>query len=379
MSNLRVLHAPHNVGSHPQGLARAERELGLGSWCVTFTQNFRGYPADEVLLRGDESWARREAKRWALVGRAATRYDVVHLNSGQSILPIPDNAAFRDRGRLVGRARAGYARALNMNDLRLLKAAGRRIVVTYQGDDARLGHSWGRPGSPFDFRLSDEVGYYTPAWDEARRRMIGRMTRFADRIYYLNPDLAHTLPPHAEFMGYGHVDMRDWIPVPFALGVDEPPLVVHAPWHKGVKGTRFVLDAVERLQDEGVPFRFEQIEGLPHAEARRLYNRAHILIDQLLLGWYGGLAVELMALGKPVIAHVRESDLSVLPEAMRAELPVIDATHETIYDVLHEWLTVRKGELAEVGARGRSYVERWHDPLKIAERLRKDYSELASR
>jgi hypothetical protein len=371
---LRVLHAPHNVGTNPQSLARAERELGLASWCVTLTQNYRGYPADEVLLRGDESWPVRESKRWGLLRRALRDFDVVHFNSGQSLAPVPDPTTLDDRHHSVLRAlRHGYARTLNMNDLWLLKRAGKAIAVTYQGDDARQGASWGTEGSPFEFPIGNEVDYYTPAFDEARRHMIARFDRFADRIYYLNPDLARVLPARAEFMPYAHIDLNDWSSVPFLLEDAEPPLVVHAPFHQGVKGTRFVLEAVEQLQAEGVLFRFELIEGLTHENARRLYERAHILVDQLLLGWYGGIAVELMALGKPVIAHIRASDLGTIPVEMRNELPVVDATPETIADVLRSMLTTRRTELADLGARGREYVERWHDPARIARRLKNDY------
>jgi hypothetical protein len=74
-----------------------------------------------------------------------------------------------------------------------------------------------------------------------------------------------------------------------------------------------------------------------------------------------------------VIAHVRAADLHVLPARMRSELPVIDATPETIYDVLREWLTTRRPELAARGADGRDYVLKWHDPLRIAEQLRGTY------
>jgi glycosyltransferase involved in cell wall biosynthesis len=160
--------------------------------------------------------------------------------------------------------------------------------------------------------------------------------------------------------------------------MSSPPLVVHAPFQPGVKGTRFVLDAVERLKAEGVELEFVLLEGKTIEEARRLYERADLLVDQLLLGWYGGIAVELMALGKPVVCHIRESDLGVLPEEMRAELPIIPATTETIYDVLREWLTQRRSELPEVGRRGRAFVERWHDPVKIAEGLKDVYAEIAS-
>jgi glycosyltransferase involved in cell wall biosynthesis len=96
-------------------------------------------------------------------------------------------------------------------------------------------------------------------------------------------------------------------------------------------------------------------------------------VDQLLAGWYGGLAVELMALGKPVISYIRESDLKFIPQEMRKDLPIISAAPATIYSVLKEWLTVRRDELPKVGQSSRAYVEKWHDPVKIAARLKSEY------
>ncbi len=104
-----------------------------------------------------------------------------------------------------------------------------------------------------------------------------------------------------------------------------------------------------------------------------MYARADLVVDQLLVGWYGGLAVEMMALARPVVAYLREEDLELLPAEMRAEIPVISAEPATIYNVLKDLLTARRGELAEIGRRGREYVQRWHDPLRIAERLVADY------
>jgi hypothetical protein len=374
------LHVPHNVGMNPQGIARAERALGLASVCVTLTQNYRGYETDRVLLDGTESWPVREAKRWGLLWQAVREFDVVHFNSGQSLFPLPD--ATTVSGEYHGMLRIlrhAYARMLNMNDLRLLRRANKVIAVTYQGDDARQGSSWGHAGSPFEVAIGDEADYYTPAFDEARRRTIRRFDRFADLIYYANPDLAHVLPVRAEFVPYAHLDLAEWRPVPYRLELEERPLVVHAPFNKGVKGTKYVIDAVERLQREGIAFEFQLVEGVPHDEARKIYERAHLLIDQLLLGWYGAIAVEFMALGKPVVSHVRSTDLAVLPSEMRAQLPVVDATPDSIYAVLRELLTTRRHELPELGSRGRAYVERWHDPLEIAGRLAGDYESAAAR
>jgi glycosyltransferase involved in cell wall biosynthesis len=154
---------------------------------------------------------------------------------------------------------------------------------------------------------------------------------------------------------------------------------VHAPTHREIKGTRFVVEAVDRLRHAGVAFDFALVENLERAEARRLYERADLLVDQLLLGWYGGLAVELMALAKPVVCFVRDGDLAFIPPAMRDQLPTVNATPSTLFEVLHRLLTMPREDLAELGRRSRAYVERWHDPLRIARDLGAEYEAIARR
>lgn len=83
--------------------------------------------------------------------------------------------------------------------------------------------------------------------------------------------------------------------------------------------------------------------------------------------------MEAMALGKPVIAYLRAGDLHFVAPEMREELPIIHATPQTIFEVLHQWLTARREQLSEVGARSRRFVERWHDPVQIAKRTKADY------
>ena len=101
-----------------------------------------------------------------------------------------------------------------------------------------------------------------------------------------------------------------------------------------MKGTRFVLDAVEKLKAEGVKFRFQLVEGIPRTQARQLFEQADLLIDQLWLGWYGGLSVELMALGRPVICNIRDDGLKFLPPGMASELPIIRSEPATLVSVL---------------------------------------------
>jgi glycosyltransferase involved in cell wall biosynthesis len=364
---VRVLHCPYNVGGQPGALARAERELGLDSRAVVFEQP-SGYAADEVLRRAGVSRVEFERRRWRLLVRAVRDYDVVHFNFGRTLLPEPPT--WRDPSALHRVAGS----VLGLRDLPLLRRAGKRIVVTFQGDDARQGDVL---RSRYERSLATELpGYYDPGGDAVKRRIVRAFDRWADRIFYLNPDLAHVLPPRAEFLPYAVVDPREWRPV--EREPRSPAVVVHAPTDRAVKGTRHVVAAVERLRADGVDVELRLVEGAPHSEARELYAGATLAVDQLLLGWYGSFGVELMALGKPLVCFLRHEDLGVLPAGMRVELPVESATPDDLPEVLRGLLARPSEELAEAGRRAREFVERWHDPLRVAARLKDVYEEIAA-
>lgn len=364
---MKVLHCPEIVGGNAQQLARSERELGLDSRAIAFRQNHFLYEADEILLPAEAGRIRFEVARWRLLRRAFA-YDVIHYNFGQTIMPTCMLPKW-DKLWLPRLLMSAYSCLIDSLDLRILRRMKKGIVVTYQGDDARQGDYC---KNNFAITFANEVGpeYYNPKSDTFKRRRIAKFAKYADRIYAINPDLLHVLPKQARFLPYSHIDVREWRPVET---YNERPVVIHAPSHREVKGTRFLLEAANRVKEEGIDFELVLIEGLSREEARKQYERADLLVDQLLAGWYGGLAVELMALGKPVVAYLREEDLGFIPDEMRSELPIINATPHTIYEVLRYWLTDGRSRLREAGLMSRCYVEKWHDSLKIANLMKTEY------
>ena len=360
---LRVLHCPTLVGGNPQGLARAERELGLDSRTLSLHTPPFGYDTDEVLAPAGTGALRRELRRWRALLRAVRTVDVVHFNFGSTLLPRYHPRRVNGECGFAYSAYDLYARLLEGRDLAWLRRRGLAVFVTYQGDDARQ-------SSP---RTDAALGtdYFDLELDRRKRESIARFDRYAHGIYALNPDLLAVLPTRAEFLPYASVDLREWRPVDApAAGL---PLVVHAPSDRCVKGTRFVLEAIERLRGEGIEVELALVEGLAREEARRLYERADLVVDQLLTGWYGGVALEAMALAKPVVAHLDEADLARIPPQMADSLPILRAAPSSLIDVLRDALTTRRGGLPAVGAAGRTFAERWHDPLRIAEHLKAAY------
>jgi hypothetical protein len=359
---LRVLHVPDAVGGQAAGLARAERSIGLDSVAVALEANPFGYPMDRVIRHCSQSLLAFERDRFRLLRSALRDFDVVHFNFGSTILPTPP------RGPSSRRYRA-YARIVGMRELAFLRRAEKTIAVTFQGDDVRQGDALrGR----YERSVADmHPANYPPGSDAAKRRVVGAFDRYADLIFYLNPDLGWLVPARAEFLPYASVDLADW-----SVGAEicrARPLVVHAPSDRLTKGTAGVLEAVETLRRSGMDFDFELVEGLTQAEARGVYERADVYIDQLHVGWYGAAAVELMALGKSVVCFLRPDDFQFLPPALVSDLPIVSATAETLADRLAHLLALPDAERSELGRRGRAYVERWHDPVKIAEHLKERY------
>jgi hypothetical protein len=372
---LRLLHTPYNIAGHSACLAAAERAIGLDSRNIVLFETASGFPADEALTYGEGQRLRVELARWRLLWRAIRHADVINYSFGRSIL-MP--SAYPDLGELPSLPllqwpRRLYARALWMADVRLLASLGKAITVTWQGDDARQGDALRERGLGV---LADEAGYYDARSDAWKRRIIARFSHHAARHYFLNPDLGWVLPKSARFLAYASFDPFSVEPKPLDPDATTPPLIMHAPSHRGVKGTRFVMQAVESLYAEGLSFRFELVEGLSRQAAMARYAEADIVVDQLMVGWYGGLAVEAMSLAKPVVAHIRQADLAFVPAEMAQQLPVIDAEPVTIVDVLRKLVTRPRSELASIGKASRAYVERWHDPVRIARDMAADYREM---
>ena len=344
---LRVLHCPDVVGGHAPQLARAERAAGCASRAIALGPNRYGYEVDETLGSPSSGRLAREWQRWRLLRRALAGFDVIHFNFGSSIF---------------GR---------RMFDLPLLRRAGKKIFVTYQGDDARQG-DYCRAHFPVHFAHEVPDSYYPPGSDEAKRKAIAKFDAYANGIYALNPDLLHVLPARAKFLPYANVDPAQWRPSHPAVGAGKVR-IVHAPSDRAAKGTGYVIAAVQRLRQEADNVELILVEGVPREHARALYEQADIVVDQLLAGWYGGLAVEAMALGKPVVSYLRESDLPFIPADMRRDIPVINAEPASIYEVLRRLTGSDRHTLPSLGMRGRRYVERWHDPSIIAARVIADY------
>jgi len=147
-------------------------------------------------------------------------------------------------------------------------------------------------------------------------------------------------------------------------------LIVHAPTNPEVKGSRYIITTLEKLNQK-YDFEFKLIQGIPHNEAKHIYKIADIVIDQVILGEYGSLAVECMAMGKPVICWISDFSKEKLPK----ELPIVSASIDNLYEKV-ESLIIDSKLRRQLGLKGRNYVEKYHDINKTAKELINIYNKI---
>ncbi len=364
---LKVLHLPENVGGNPFEVSIAERKLGLESFCLTLKRTLYNYPDDLCLYSPNRFKYLIRILYWGFF--ASKNFDVLHFNFGSSLFPMRPEVV--TGGIFKKLLKSIYYSFFDFRDIKIAKRRKKVIAVTYQGDDARQG-DYCRKNFKIHFAHEVDKSYYTHESDDLKRNRILKFSQYADLIYALNPDLLHILPRNAKFLPYACINLKNWAYIGTQQGKDFIPRVVHAPTHRQVKGSNYIIEAVKKLKEEGIVFDFTLVEGKTHAEAKKIYEGADLLIDQLLAGFYGGLSVEFMALGKPVICYLRAEDMSFLPVGMRDSLPIINSEPKDIYNILKKCL-IDKHELYSLGIKSREYVENWHDPSVVATILKSDY------
>jgi hypothetical protein len=236
-------------------------------------------------------------------------------------------------------------------ELRLLKLAGKRIVVYPYGSDARL-PSVVRARGGWHAYSDVEEGAEDRDESDVRARLAA-FGRYADTVFGCG-DLYEDLPRVDGMLRYAF-DARAWAPEPFVER--DVVTVVHAPNHRHFKGTRHLEAAVARLREEGLPVELQLVEGVTNEVAREAYRGADVIADQFLIGSYALFAIEGMALGKPVVCYLADRFRPAHPEW--DECPIANANPDTLADVLRELVTspdLRR----RLGERGPEYVRRWH-------------------
>lgn len=152
------------------------------------------------------------------------------------------------------------------------------------------------------------------------------------------------------------------------------PVVMHVPSSPQMKGTTLIADTIQRL-DSDRTIDLKLTTGVASASMPALVATSDIVLDQFRLGSYGAAAIEAMAAGRVVVGHVLESVRSAVFDRTGVPLPIVEATPDTLEQVLLELVADRE-RMARVSAESAEFVRIAHSGQLSARTLLKNWIEL---
>ena len=329
---MKILHGVTEVAGQGINSVIGLRSQGMKADMVVYRSNKSGYEKGYDLHIGRKKWLLPFdlVKMIAFFFFALIKYDCFHFHFDRTLLP----------------------KAL---DLPVLKFFKKKIFMEFHGTELR--------GVLVEYQ--SEI-FQIVKRSPAHKKLIKKLIKHADGIILHDEELRKYIPYDVPiYIVPLRVEIEKLVPT-YSNMNNERIMIVHAPTKRDVKGTKYILETMEEFKEE---IDFVLIENKKREEAWALYQKADIIIDQLILGTYGVLSIESMALGKPVITNISDGMKSVFPE----ELPVVNANIYNLKEKVEE-LIQNKALRHELGVRGREYVETYHKRTKNAILLKNIYT-----
>lgn len=280
--------------------------------------------------------------------------------------------AFCDGGVLPPLRRSTF-NALELHAYRML---GIELFLWTYGADVRSRDTTRALGDPNCCTDCALVGVACICDETERRANVALLARHARAIFSMGDMIEYT-PGSRNDLFFWPVDLdadggRRYTPAYPDPQPGRPVRIVHAPNHRMFKGTRFIEEAIAALRNEGVPVELVLVERVPNSQALEIYRTADIVFDQCLVGFHGYFALESLALGKPVMCFIRKpNEYLIAPD----ECPIVNVHATTLREDIRR-LVARPEQLAELGRRGRAYIEKHFALSAFAERLHRAYGDL---
>lgn len=308
---MKILHIG-DVAGVPQNIAQVQRELGYESDVLSYKKHPFGYKTD-FYYPIKSKFPYHYVKRFFIFLKLFNNYDVYHFHGG-TLLPKGIDSI-------------------------LWKVLKKKLIVHHHGSE---------------LRFKGEKYIYS---------------KFADRILVSTPDLLEWSPNGI------------WIPNPVDIRkykFVEPNLqthklrILHAPSSRKIKGTEYVMQAIDKLKKDGYDTEFILLENVSHDEVIRQLKTVDIVIDWINpnFGIYGVFSIEAMCMGKPVLCYIRKD----LMDKYYHNLPILNTGPESIYENIIK-LIENPQQRVELGIKSRQYVEEIHDSSVIVKRLIEIYTD----
>lgn len=301
---------------------------------VVWSDNKFGYSKGLCINKKGQSRYRRILNELAFGIHAFFRYDVFHFHNATSLFP-------------------------HGLDLFFLRYFHKNFIMEFHGSELRWSSYRKKP--PY---WSGELTEFT----KGQQVILNRIFKYTDKVILHDDELRKHLPASIKkiYIVPLRIDLDNFLPQ-YPDGKVKRPIIVHAPSDRAIKGSCYIIQAIESLKQK-YDFEFILVQNKNQAEALEIYKKADIIIDQLFIGTYGVFALEALALGKPVISYISEDMIKTFPDS----LPIVNANTNNLLNKI-EMLIINPELRKKLGVQGRQYVEMYHDAKTIAKLQKQIY------
>ncbi|MBZ0202761.1 MAG: glycosyltransferase [Ignavibacteria bacterium] len=331
----RVFIGFSNVAGYATRLLKGFDEIGISADAYVEGKHVFDYSTEHLKSYNlpKSRWMQRIYTRWFFL-KCLFKYDAFLFISTQTFIK-------------------GY------KDLKILRFFKKRTAMIFTGCDVQQPEMTYEDHIPYSSCHNCTVDYkkFVGCYPETKILRTRKIEGLIDKIVndralrnVLQRDSVHINQP---------IDIKDFPKI--IVHPNNPiPVILHAPSNYGYKGTKFLIEAIKKLKKE-FDFEFRLVNNVKLKDLYIEINKADLVVDQLIQGWFGMLPLEAMMYEKPVICYMRED----VAKAQPADNPMINANPATIFEVLKDQL--RNPLLwRETGIAGRKYVIKYHNASLIA-------------
>jgi hypothetical protein len=357
----RVFIGPVEIAGYYTRLASALRSAGVDAVAIDLTGNAYRYdpaPPRQAVVRL-ATWTTRRA----LAGRASRirSWRLWAIAAAVARVPLLVWAILRFDGFIFSFGQTFF----RGRELALLRFLGKRLVVVYNGTDARPPYIDGVDMAAIGSVSVSEIVRLA----KRKKALIRRFEKHA-----------HAVVSQPAFSHFFERPVVDWFKVgqPWTPAVDArtlrpktegPVRILHAPSLAAVKGTAEIRAAVGVLQDEGLDLQLVELENVPNSVVRAEIARADFVIDQLYSDApMVGFATEAASAGVPAIVggYAWDELRRIYPGD---EMPPVEQCHPDALPSAIRVMALDAGRRDALGASAKAYVEKRWAPDQIATRF----------
>lgn len=336
MGKKKVFIGVTNVAGVSSRLKKGFDEIGIESDFYSFDKHVFGYKTDKIIEYSDNSFVRKFQKI-ILLAKLLWKYKYFIYVQPASLFP-------------------------RFNDVKLFRLFGKKTMLIFTGCDVRIPdvvkkYKW-NTCTDCTKEYQDFVGCRVPEKLE--------ITLEAERLFDLIscPMEAGGNLTKPFYPGYFPVDLQRFPKEKFAnYQYHDPIRILHAPTNETYKGSKHIYSAIEKLKEKHPgKFIFEVVRNQSIDEFYNSVGNSDIVIDQMLLGSFGFVSIEAMAMYKPVITYMRDD----IWDKVKADCPIINANPDNLFEVL-ENIIQNPAQLTGISSKSREYVEKFWEEKKVAQ------------